>query len=120
MTIDEGAITGLTSAQVSERIEDGRSNAAPEGTSRSVGQIVFANVFNPVNAIMLSLFVLILIAGYPQDGLFVGVVEAAAALPPDAIEGLLEVLAGLEGEDTGPRRGARSSDGPRTGRGRRR
>ena len=80
MTIDEGAITGLTSAQVSERIEDGRSNAAPEGTSRSVGQIVFANVFNPVNAIMLSLFVLILIAGYPQDGLFVGVVAANSTI----------------------------------------
>jgi len=39
--------------------------------------------------------------------LLVGVVEAAAALPPDAVEGLLEVLAGLEGEDARPRRGAR-------------
>ena len=53
--------------------------------------------------------------------LLVGVVEAAAALPPDAVEGLLEVLAGLEGEDTRPRGGARSpSTGHRTGRGRRR
>ncbi len=39
--------------------------------------------------------------------LLVGVVEAAAALPPDAVEGLLEVLAGLEGEDTQPRGGTR-------------
>jgi hypothetical protein len=30
--------------------------------------------------------------------LLVGVVEAAAALPPDAVEVLLEVLAGLDGE----------------------
>ena len=43
--------------------------------------------------------------------LLVGVTEAAAALPPDAVEGLLEVLADLEGEERGPRR---------TGRGRRR
>jgi hypothetical protein len=38
--------------------------------------------------------------------LLLGVTEAAAALPPDAIEGLLEVLAGLEEED-GRRRGSR-------------
>jgi hypothetical protein len=68
--------------------------------------------------------------------LLVGVVEAAAALPPDAVEGLLEVLAGLEDEEARPRGGVRSpSTGPstalseqsigvrradRTGRGRRR
>jgi hypothetical protein len=49
--------------------------------------------------------------------LLVGVVEAAAALPPESVEGLLEVLAqtgqpvglaGLEGEDVRPRGGARS------------
>lgn len=39
--------------------------------------------------------------------LLVGVMEAAAALPPDAVEGLLEVLAGLEGEDDHPRGGTR-------------
>jgi len=48
--------------------------------------------------------------------LLVGVVEAAAALPPESVEGLLEVLAGLEGEDVRPRGGARSpSTGLRTG-----
>ncbi len=58
--------------------------------------------------------------------LLMGVAEAAAALPPDAVEGLLEVLAGLEDEDDrSPRQvGARSpSTGLgrlRTGRGRRR
>ena len=39
--------------------------------------------------------------------LLAGVMEAAAALPPDAVEGLLEVLAGLEDEDDRPRGGAR-------------
>ncbi|MGI9622024.1 MAG: HAD-IC family P-type ATPase [Acidimicrobiales bacterium] len=65
---------GLSSQDVEERIAAGQDNRSPEGTSRSNRQIVVANVFNPVNAIMLSLFVLILIAGYPEDGLFVGVV----------------------------------------------
>lgn len=51
--------------------------------------------------------------------LLVGVAEAAAALPPDAVEGLLEVLAGLEDEAPGRRGGARSFDRLRTGRGRR-
>ena len=37
--------------------------------------------------------------------LLLGVTEAAAALPPDAVEGLLEVLAGLEDEERRPRRG---------------
>ena len=71
---DVGRSTGLTSAEVAERRADGRVNTSPRGTSRTAGQIVFANVFNPVNAIMLSLFILILIAGFPADGLFVGVV----------------------------------------------
>ncbi len=67
---------GLTRDEVDTRTAEGRVNIAPEGTSRSVGQIVFANVFNPVNAIMLSLFALILFAGFPRDGLFVGVVAS--------------------------------------------
>jgi hypothetical protein len=39
--------------------------------------------------------------------LLLGVAEAAEALPPDAVEGLLEVLAGMEAEDGRPRGGAR-------------
>ena len=66
--------------------------------------------------------------------LLMGVAEAAAALPPDAVEGLLEVLAGLEDEGERSHRqvGARSPStglseqsigvrkADRTGRGRRR
>ena len=65
---------GLNSDEVAERNNKGQTNKAPETTSRSMSEIVYANVFNPVNAIMLALFVLILIAGFPADGLFVGVV----------------------------------------------
>jgi cation-transporting ATPase E len=68
--------SGLTSSEVAQRRADGRVNTAPPGTTRTVGQIVFANVFNPVNAIMLTLFALILVAGFPADGLFVGVVAS--------------------------------------------
>lgn len=71
---------GLTSTEVDERLAAGRANVAPEGTSRTLGQILFANVFNPVNAIMLALFVLILIAGFPADGLFVGVVVSNSVI----------------------------------------
>ena len=65
---------GLTSAEVEERRAEGRTNAAPPSPVRSLGEIVRANVFTPVNAIMLSLFVLILVARSPRDALFVGVV----------------------------------------------
>ena len=52
--------------------------------------------------------------------LLLGVTEAAAALPPDAVDGLLEVLAGLEVEDARSGGGAGSFNRLRTGRGRRR
>ena len=74
MDVEQTALDGLTEEQVRERSTDGRVNRDPETTSRSTWQIIYANVFNPVNAIMLVLFVLILIAGFPADGLFVGVV----------------------------------------------
>ena len=65
---------GLSSEEVLKRIDNGQLNKTPETTSRSLSEIIYANVFNPVNAIMLALFILILIAGFPADGLFVGVV----------------------------------------------
>ncbi|MDG1845977.1 MAG: HAD-IC family P-type ATPase [Acidimicrobiales bacterium] len=68
------SLDGLSPEEVSTRVKNGQTNKAPETTSRSLSEIISANVFNPVNAIMLALFVLILIAGFPADGLFVGVV----------------------------------------------
>ena len=67
-------ITGLTAAQVAERRADGRTNDVPDAPVRTLGQIVRANVLTPVNAIISTLFVLILIAGFPADALFAGVV----------------------------------------------
>jgi cation-transporting ATPase E len=65
---------GLSRAEVEQRVADGRVNAVPDAPSRTLGQIVWANVITPVNAIIGTLLVLILLAGYPQDALFVGVI----------------------------------------------
>ena len=65
---------GLTAAQVAERRADGRINDVPDAPVRTLGEIIRANVFTPVNAIISTLFVLILVAGYPADALFAGVV----------------------------------------------
>ena len=71
---------GLSDAEVAERVGDGRVNVAPDPPDRSLGQIVAANVFTLVNAIMLTLFALVVIAGSPQDGLFVGVVVSNSVI----------------------------------------
>jgi cation-transporting P-type ATPase E len=74
MEADGIDISGLSSADVAQRVAAGQVNITPEPPGRSFGQIVAANVFTVVNAIMLTLFVLVLVAGSPRDGLFVGVV----------------------------------------------
>ena len=66
--------SGLTAAEVADRVAAGQVNITPEPPGRTFGQIVASNVFTVVNAIMLTLFVLVLVSGNPQDGLFVGVV----------------------------------------------
>jgi cation-transporting P-type ATPase E len=71
---------GLTDAEVAERVAAGRVNVVPEPPDRSLGQIVAANTFTVVNAIMLSLFVLVLVSGNPRDGLFVGVVVSNSVI----------------------------------------
>ena len=73
-------ITGLTAAEVAERVADGRVNNVPDAPVRSLGQIIRANVLTPVNGIISTLFVLILIAGYPADALFAGVVVSNSVI----------------------------------------
>jgi len=62
--------TGLTAAEVAERTAAGQVNAALSGTSRSVWEIIKANVFTRFNAILGALFVLIMITRSWADGLF--------------------------------------------------
>lgn len=62
--------TGLTSADVQERVRDGRTNDIPDRAGRSVADIVRANVFTRINAILGVLFVLVLATGSLIDGMF--------------------------------------------------
>src|SRR5438874_392070 len=73
-------LAGLTSAEVQERVAQGRVNLVPDAPVRTIGEIVRANVFTRVNAIVGTLFVLILIAGRPKDALFAGVIVSNSVI----------------------------------------
>jgi len=77
--IAETPLTGLTSAQVAERRPRGLMNAGGEPTSRSVAEILRANILTRFNFILGVLLAVILVAGQPQDALF-GVVLVTNAL----------------------------------------
>ncbi len=68
VTIDPAI--GLTSAQVAERTAGGQTNAFTADTSRSVWNIVSANVFTLFNAIVGGCFLVLLLLGRWQDALF--------------------------------------------------
>ncbi|MEG8177916.1 HAD-IC family P-type ATPase [Nocardia terpenica] len=61
---------GLTAAEVQQRVRDGQANDMPDRASRSVADIVRANVFTRINAILGVLFVLVLATGSIIDGMF--------------------------------------------------
>jgi cation-transporting ATPase E len=62
--------TGLTAAEVASRVERGLVNDTGERTSRSLAEIIRANVFTRFNALLGALFVVILFVGHVQDSLF--------------------------------------------------
>ena len=61
---------GLTAAEVAERVARGEANDVADRTSRTLTEIVRANVFTRFNAILGTMLVLILVFGSPTDGLF--------------------------------------------------
>ncbi|MEV7120752.1 cation-translocating P-type ATPase [Kitasatospora griseola] len=71
---------GLTGAEVAERIARGQVNDVPVRSSRSVREIVRANVFTRFNAIIGVMFGIILVVGPIQDGLFGLVIVANTAI----------------------------------------
>jgi cation-transporting P-type ATPase E len=71
---------GLTSAEVASRRERGLGNAAGERTSRSVAEILRANLLTRFNFILGGLLAVILAIGEPQDALFGIVLVVNAAL----------------------------------------
>jgi len=64
------AARGRTNAEVAERVARGEVNRLAERTSRSVGEIVRANVLTRFNAILGALFVLVVVTGSLADALF--------------------------------------------------
>ncbi|KXO97509.1 Calcium-transporting ATPase lmo0841 (plasmid) [Tsukamurella tyrosinosolvens] len=62
--------SGLTAAQVAERVRDGRVNTLPNRSGRSTWDIVRANVFTRINAMLGVLFLLVLFTGSLINGLF--------------------------------------------------
>ena len=78
MTIAENA-PGLTSAEVRERVADGKVNIIDSRVSRSVSSILRSNLLTRFNAIMSVLLVVVLVFGHVVDALF-GLVMVANAV----------------------------------------
>ncbi|MGW5073167.1 cation-translocating P-type ATPase [Rhodococcus sp. NPDC004095] len=72
--------TGLTAAEVAQRRADGRTNDVPGRASRSVREIVRANVFTRINAILGVLLVIVLATGSIIDGMFGLLIIANSAI----------------------------------------
>lgn len=70
MTTPQIHDTGLTSAQVAERVAAGESNAFVADTSRSAWSIARANVLTLFNGIVFACFFVLFVIGRWQDALF--------------------------------------------------
>ncbi|OIV36214.1 magnesium-transporting ATPase [Mangrovactinospora gilvigrisea] len=73
-------LVGLTSTEVAERVTRGEVNDVPNRSSRSTADIVRGNVFTRFNAVIGVLFLVILVVGPIQDGLFGFVIVANTAI----------------------------------------
>jgi cation-transporting P-type ATPase E len=72
-------LIGLSSSDVQQRTLAGAVNRVPTGPTRTVAEIVRANVFTVFNLMLSVLLVVVLIVAPPQDGMF-GLVLIANAL----------------------------------------
>ena len=78
---DTPATGGLTSAEVAERVADGRVNHVPPAPTRTFGQIVRANVLTPINLVIGVMLVLVVVAnGISPDMLFGGVIVSNSVI----------------------------------------
>ncbi|SUE16834.1 cation transporter atpase p-type [Rhodococcus gordoniae] len=68
--VPDHAATGLSTEQVAERVARGLTNDVPDRASRSVEDIVRANVFTRINAILGVLLLIVLATGSIIDGMF--------------------------------------------------
>lgn len=73
-------MTGLTAAEVRERVAAGRTNTVRSRTSRPVAEILRTNLLTWFNLVLGTLLVLILLYGSWRDGLFGLVLVANSAI----------------------------------------
>jgi cation-transporting ATPase E len=71
---------GLSAAEVAHRVANGLVNDVPSAPTRTVGQILRANVFTRFNLLLGSLLAVILVVGPLQDALFGLVIVANTAV----------------------------------------
>jgi cation-transporting ATPase E len=69
-TTTETIEPGLTAAEVAQRVAEGKVNSMPDRSGRSVADIVRANVFTRINAILGVLFAIVAFTGSLINGLF--------------------------------------------------
>ncbi|WP_235683409.1 cation-translocating P-type ATPase [Mycolicibacterium fluoranthenivorans] len=73
-------ISGLSDTEVAQRVADGQTNDVPTRAARSVSEIVRANVFTRINAILGVLFAIVLATGSVINGLFGLLIVANSAI----------------------------------------
>jgi cation-transporting ATPase E len=71
---------GLSAAEVAERVARGEVNDVPAAPTRTVEEIVRANVVTRFNALLGAMLLVILVVGPIQDALFGGVLVANALI----------------------------------------
>ncbi|MBR0146889.1 MAG: HAD-IC family P-type ATPase [Eubacterium sp.] len=74
--IEKLNIKGLTEAEVQKLTKEGKTNALPNSSSKSVSAIIIGNVCTYFNAIFLGLAILVIIAGAYKNLMFLPVVIA--------------------------------------------
>ncbi len=84
MTVDDpertAAATGLSDDEVAQRVAAGQTNDVPTRAARSVSEIIRANVFTRINAILGTLFLIVLATGSVINGLFGLLIIANSAI----------------------------------------
>src|SRR4029453_4066063 len=71
---------GLSDAEVAQRVTEGKSNDVPTRAARSVSEIVRANVFTRINAILGVLLIIVMSTGSVINGAFGLLIIANSAI----------------------------------------
>lgn len=74
MEEQEKALCGLSTAEVEERIREGKTNSASTVKTKSIKQIFIDNICTVFNGINVLLFVMLMLVGSYKNLLFIGVV----------------------------------------------